>query len=138
MIRWKTFPLFVLLALPLAGQDAFQQETAYTIAVALDDERHELNGEIELSYRNASPTTLDTLWLHLWPNAYKNRFSRLCAQKLRNNDFGLYFAREQAKGSIDSLDFRSDDKALTWGYHREFIDVAYVIPHAPLAPASAP
>ncbi|MBK7944316.1 MAG: hypothetical protein IPJ85_02955 [Flavobacteriales bacterium] len=67
------------MALPLAGacQGYFQQQVDYTISVRLDDERHELHAHERFRYRNNSTLALDTIWMHLWPNAYKERGTAL-------------------------------------------------------------
>jgi len=50
----------------------WQQEVNYTIQVTLDDQSHMLRGSEEFVYTNNSPATLNSLYIHLWPNAYKN------------------------------------------------------------------
>ena len=71
--------LLLLAAAPVAlhAQDYFQQQVDYTISVRLDDARHELHAQERFVYRNNSPAALDTIWMHLWPNAYKQRGTAL-------------------------------------------------------------
>ncbi len=128
--------LFTLLAFPfsLLAQSYFQQQVDYRIDVRLDDAKHELSAYEEFDYTNNSPTTLDTLWIHLWPNAYKDRSTALCEQLDRQNNLLLHFAEERARGWIDSLDFKSAGVALTWGLDRKNIDIAWIKLPAPLAP----
>ncbi len=52
-------------------QAPWQQQVDYDIAVTLDDEKHELTGDIAITYTNNSPDVLQEMYIHLWPNAYK-------------------------------------------------------------------
>ena len=81
---------------------------SYNIQVTLDDENHILNGQIDIGYTNNSPQTLNEVWIHLWPNAYKNNLTAFAKQQLENNSTSFYFAKPKARGYIDSLDFTVD------------------------------
>ena len=48
----------------------WQQHVDYTINVTLDDKSNTLK-EIAVVYKNNAPETLDYIWFHIWPNAYK-------------------------------------------------------------------
>ncbi len=50
----------------------FQQKVNTTIEVALDDNKHVLSAFEKIEYINNSTTKLDSIVIHLWPNAYKN------------------------------------------------------------------
>lgn len=86
----------VLCLLPCTGwaQDRpySQQQVDHVIDVRLDDRAHVLRGSGTFTYHNNHPDALDTLWIHLWPNAYRDRSTALCAQKDRHNDLRLHFA----------------------------------------------
>ena len=83
----------------------FQQKLDYKIKARLDDVTHTVLGNVEILYTNQSSNNLDTIWFHLWPNAYSGRNTPLCKQKLNNRDASLYFADDTAKGRIDSISF---------------------------------
>ncbi len=133
----------VLLLLPLShgllAQSYFQQQVDYRINVRLDDVKHELHARQEFDYLNNSPQALDTIWIHLWPNAYKGHSTALCEQLDRMNNFRLHFATLEQRGYIDSLDFRVAPASLPvqWGYHPEHIDIAWLKLPSPLAPGSS-
>ena len=74
------------------GKPYFQQEVNYRIVVALDDKTHTLTGNIEMDYLNNSPDALPEIWIHLWGNAFKNRETAFCKQKLRDGNRKFYFA----------------------------------------------
>ena len=58
----------------------FQQKVDIKIKVTLDDINHTLTGEITFIYYNHSPNSLNEIYFHAWPNAYKNKQSELAKQ----------------------------------------------------------
>ena len=132
---------FILPALLLpslaAAQSYFQQQVDYTIDVRLDDAAHMLRAHEEFVYTNNSSVSLDTLWIHLWPNAYRDRATALCEQMDRMGDLKLHFATEEERGWIDSLDFRSGDVRLTWGFDTHHADISWVKLAKPLTPGAS-
>jgi len=129
---------FAIWGLILAGGVAFgqaadywQQEVHYRIDVALDDSLHTLRGEIEFTYLNHSPDALDTLYLHLWGNAFSDRTSAFARQQLRQGKSAFYFAPPEALGGYRGLDFRVDGQAVPLQRTAE-PDIAYLLLPAPL------
>ncbi len=116
------------------GQGYFQQQVDYRINVRLDDKAHVLYGQEQFVYQNNSTTTLDTLWIHLWPNAYKDRTTALCKQLDHSGELDLHFATEEERGWIDSLDFTENDVKVTWGYHPRHADIGWIKLNSPLTP----
>lgn len=132
--------LAVVVPLSLSAQSYFQQQVDYRINVRLDDVKHELHADEQFDYHNNSPNALDTIWIHLWPNAYKDRSTALCEQLDSHNDFKLHFATPGQRGFIDSLDFKAPEahmhgmlKSMTWGYDPHNIDIAWIKLPQPLA-----
>ncbi|MBL7951322.1 MAG: M1 family metallopeptidase [Flavobacteriales bacterium] len=116
------------------GQAYFQQAVDYVINVRLDDRSHVLHAEETFTYHNNSATTLDTMWIHLWPNAYRDRTTALCEQLDGHGELDLHFATEEERGWIDSLDFKADDVTVAWGYHAQHADIGWIKLNAPLTP----
>lgn len=83
----------LLIASAAMAQAYFQQQVDHVIDVRLDDRAHVLHATQTFTYHNNSTTTLDTLWIHLWPNAYRDRSTELCRQKDAQNDHDLHFAK---------------------------------------------
>ncbi len=117
------FLLLVFAASPVAA-GYFQQEVNHRIHVTLDDENHLLNAAINTQYINNSPDTLSELYFHLWPNAYSGNQTAFARQKLENGDRDFYFATEEERVFIDSLDFRINQNPVVWGFHPEHPDIA--------------
>ena len=125
--------LFLLLPFGAFSQ-YFQQDVSYQIEVKLDDKNHTLSGFESFTYKNNSPQTLDVIYMHVWPNAYKNKETAL-AQQLKRND-GDKIAKAEAKdlGFIDSLDFKVNGNQVKWEYDPKHIDIVVLHLASPLAP----
>ena len=136
MIRQATSCVLLLAVQGVRAQSYFQQEVNYRIDVRLDDAKHELHAFEQFDYHNNSPQTLDTIWIHLWPNAYKDRSTALCDQLDRMNNFGLHYATPEQRGFLDSLAFTVGPSSVPvqWGPHPEHIDIAWIKLPSPLAP----
>ncbi len=126
--------ILIFISLLFGEKQYFQQEVAYDISVTLNDSAHTLTAFEKLVYTNHSPDTLNFIWFHLWPNAYKNDESALAKQKIKNNSTRFHYSDEKDRGYIDSLDFHSDGIQLKWEFHPEWIDVAKVHLEKPLPP----
>jgi len=99
--------LFLLLIAFLGNSYAqyWQQQVDYRIDVKLDDKTHRLYGEIAFDYLNNSPSTLDSLYIHVWPNAYKNGNSAL-AEQLEGEGKKLSTIDTAKLGSMSALAFK--------------------------------
>lgn len=115
-------------------QTYFQQKVDYTIEVKLNDKDHILSAYEEFVYQNNSTQTLDFIYVHLWPNAYKNNETALANQLYGMGDMNLQFADYEDQGFIDSLDFKVDGKKVTWEYDPEHIDICKITLNQPLKP----
>ncbi|SVC09595.1 uncharacterized protein METZ01_LOCUS262449, partial [marine metagenome] len=130
----STFLLLINISLLFGAKDYFQQHVAYTIEVTLDDSAHTLHANEKIIYTNNSPDTLQFIWFHLWPNAYKNTETAFAKQGERFLSTRFLFSDEEDRGYIDSLDFSVDGVDAKWDYHSEWIDVAKVELPVKLAP----
>lgn len=115
----------------------FQQQVDYTIEVILNDTDHSLKGFESFSYKNNSAQTLDKLFIHLWPNAYKNAKTAMSKQKFRQGDFFMLWAKPTAKGYIDSLDFKVNNTPAKWDFFEGQEDIAVLTLPQPLAPGAS-
>src|SRR5688572_20973950 len=99
-----------------AQKPYFQQEVNYTIHVKLDDVKHELTGDETMEYINNSPDELTFIYIHLWPNAYKNNHTALAKQLVENGETKMFYAPDQDRGYIDQLDFKVDGQPVKLEY----------------------
>ena len=100
--------LFCPLSYLSVSAQTWQQQVDIDIRVALDDQTHSLDGDIRLTYHNNSPDTLDFVWMHLWPNAYRNGQTAMAKQHYRDGDMFMFYAMSRDLGGIDSLAFPSE------------------------------
>ncbi|MFD2786588.1 M1 family metallopeptidase [Hymenobacter rubripertinctus] len=132
----KILYLFSLLTLPALAQKpaaGWQQQTNYSIDVALDDQRHQLTGREQIVYTNNSPDALPYLWFHLWPNAYRDNHTAFARQQLRNNHREFQFATPAQRGFIDGLEFQVNGQPARLDYDATHPDMARLMLPQPLA-----
>lgn len=128
-----TFLSIAFFSATVHSQSYWQQEVNYKINVSLDDKNHILRANEEFEYINNSPNSLDKIYVHLWPNAYRSGKSALGKQLYKNGELELQFAKDEDKGYIDSLDFTSNGSKLKWEYDPTNMDIAVIYLPSPLA-----
>lgn len=117
-------------------QSNWQQRVNYSIDVTLDDEHHMLNANEKMTYFNNSPIELTELYMHLWPNAYKNNETAFAKQQVENGNTLFYYAKEEDRGYIDMLDFKVDGQPVKWELTSN-IDICRITLNTPLKPGSS-
>jgi hypothetical protein len=115
------------------SQAPWQQRVEYTINVSLDDEGHFLRGDEQFTYINHSPDTLKEMYIHLWPNAYKNNETAFGKQKIENGKTDFYYLEAENRGWIDSIDFKINGVKANWQLTAD-IDIARLVLDAPILP----
>ena len=93
----KNILITILLASICIGNNSnyFQQHVAYDIEVVLDDSAHTLEAYEKIIYTNNSPDTLQFIWFHLWPNAYKNTETAFAKQRERFLSSSFIFSKKE-------------------------------------------
>ncbi|NQV14641.1 M1 family metallopeptidase [bacterium] len=124
----------ILILLPdFVNADYWQQKVIYNIDVTLIDSVHQLNGHESISYINNSPDDLDMIWMHLWPNAYKNNQSALARQKFNQFSTKMHFLPDSSFGWIEITDVQADGHNINWEYRsQDTLDVARFLLNEPL------
>jgi len=136
---WAVIGFFSLLHAQTNGlpQDYFQQEVNYTIRVTLDDRNHYLRGSEEFTYKNNSPTVLQEIYIHLYPNAYLDRSTAFAKQKVDGGSTEFYYSPKEDRGFIDSLDFRINGTKVGIKYVDGNWDIARLTLPQPLQPGQS-
>ena len=116
------------------SQKYWQQQVNYTIDVTLNDKDRTLDGFLKMQYSNHSPDTLTFIWIHCWPNAYKNDRTAFSEQLLGNGRTDFYFSDPEQRGYINRLDFRVDGVVAELEDHPQYIDIIKVVLPTPLPP----
>src|SRR6478609_1027171 len=97
--------LLLCLGTKAFAQDKYwQQYVNYNIDVTLNDQDKSLKGFETIVYKNNSPSELDFIWFHIWPNAYKQESTALF-QQIKNDTSRVKKLEKYTYGSIEGLDF---------------------------------
>ena len=127
--------LLSLAALALPAQEPSATQTVNSkISATLHDRDKTIDGYIQTEYINNANDTLHFIWFRLAPNAFKNDRTAFSEYLLRNDRTDFYFAKDNKKGYINRLDFRTNDEPLTIEDHPLYIDLVKVTLPAPLPP----
>lgn len=129
-----SFFLFICCWQLPAFSQYWQQRIDYTIDVRLNDKEKTLDAFEKMVYQNNSPDTLNFIWFHLWPNAYKNDKTAFSDQLLENGNTAFYFSGKNQKGYINRLDFKADGITAKTEDHPQHIDIIKLVLPKPLPP----
>lgn len=136
----KVFLLFILFAsVPAFSQSPYwQQDLRYTIKASLNDADKTIQGEETIVYKNNSPSSLDFIWFHIWPNAYKNENTTLIKQ-IKGDSSRSKKMENFGTGYIDELAFTVNGKPAKTEPHPnpQYIDIIKVLLGKPLAPGDS-
>lgn len=116
----------------LSGQ-YFQQKIAYDINASIDS-NHLISATCDISYTNQSSSELDTIFLHLWQNAFKDRLSAFSEQMIRIGDLNFYYANDDELGGYNNLIVSMDGIKMELYSWQRNKDVVYFLPSKPLKP----
>ncbi|KUG06702.1 M1 family metallopeptidase [Solirubrum puertoriconensis] len=135
----KLIASLALVVLPLAAlaqteRPYWQQEVNYSIDVALDDKQHVLTGREEMQYVNNSPDALPFIYIHLWPNAYRDNSTAFARQQRQVGKLKFEFAKPEARGYIDQLDFKVDGQSARFELDAQNPDIAKLVLPQPVQP----
>ena len=131
------FLLSIVHVLALTARSQYwQQQVNYSIAVSLNDKAHTLSGSLKLEYINNSPDTLQYIWFHLWPNAYKNETTAYAKQVFRDEAGRKRWDDMKDKGYIDSLDFKVNGMKARTEADSANIDIVKLLLPQPLQPGA--
>ena len=109
MIKSLLFSLVFLSAIRLSANNPYwQQSVHYDIHVTLDDAAHSLKGFETMVYGNHSPDTLRYIYIHCWPNAYKDNTTALYKQLSQIEERKAKLKKIKDNGYIDQLAFTVD------------------------------
>ena len=139
----KRFLLLIILfycQLPTANcqlSSNWQQQVNYKIDVTLNDAENTLDGFVKMDYHNNSPDTLYFIWIHLWPNAFKNDKTAFTDQDLENGSTDFYFSNADKRGYINRLDFKVNGELAKTTDHPQHQDIVKLILPKPIIPNSS-
>ena len=133
------FLIFSCLSISALAQDKYwQQQLNYTIDVTLNDTDKSLTGSETIVYKNNSPSSLEFIWFHIYPNAYKNETTAMF-QQIKNDTSRSKKLDKYTYGEISGLNFKVNGKTAETEAHPnpQYIDVIKVKLPAALKPGES-
>jgi hypothetical protein len=100
-------------AVPAHAADYFQQFHHTTMRVKLDTERKWITGTETIRYANNSPDTLREFYLHLYPNAFRNKDVPYQKDESRVYNLRVRDVPDDHKGWLDLSDVKVDGTPVT-------------------------
>ncbi|HEX6848895.1 MAG TPA: M1 family metallopeptidase [Chitinophagaceae bacterium] len=132
-------PFLIFIGVGLKGQEPYwQQQLSYTISAELNDNENSITGTETIVYKNNSPSSLDFIWFHIWPNAYKNETTALF-QQLKKDSARAKKLEKPGHGYIDKLAFTVNGKMARTEPHSnpQYIDLIKLVLEKPLIPGDS-
>jgi len=115
-------------------KDYFQQDVTYKIDITLHPETKTYEGHEIFTYKNNSNQTLDYLWFHFYPNAYKNESTPYGKEQERSRSTLFHFSKKDRRGFLNLNSAKIDGKELKWEYKSDAIDEIKIHLPEPLKP----
>ena len=105
----------------------FSQTNEIHIDAELSVENHLLKIEQEIIFYNNSNVNLDTIYLHNWANAYKNRHTPLSKRLIENYDKNLYFAKRDIRGYSNIQSIKCNNATISFQNLDDALDIVLVV-----------
>jgi len=100
-----TAAVLVSLLIALPGHPGPESRADYSIEVSLDEVEAILTGSVDITFISAAPFPVDTLWLHLYPNAYRDHTTAFGRDLDAVGRYALRSSPESDRGWIDLSDW---------------------------------
>lgn len=141
-IKFIIAPLILLFFCSIQGsaenaESQWQQYIYYKININLDVEQKLLSGDIRFQYKNNSKDTLSYIYVHLYPNAFKNQTTAYAKAERFSGRLDFWFASSDDYGYIDSLLFTSQGYVLNVKADPYHADICKIDLRNPLFPGDS-
>lgn len=122
----------------IAQSSYWQQELRYTIQAQLNETEKSITATETIVYKNNSPQTLDYIWFHIWPNAYKHDSTALMMQ-IKGDSSRAEKLTTAGHGWIEALAFKVNDVPARTEPHPnlQYIDIIRLVLNEPLPPGDS-
>ncbi len=97
----------------LISQDSyFQQDVKYVLDAKYTDSTRMIESSLDFYYKNNSDQYLDTIYFHLWINAFSTKQSDFSKQMLRLQNRSFYFSSIDERGNYKSITIKTQEENL--------------------------
>lgn len=110
---------------------AWQQQVDYRIAVSLDTAARVLAGAEQVTYHNRSDAALDTIFFHIYPNAFADRATVFAREMRALGDLSFGRAPDRDRGSVAIDQVRQDGEPASFDVRETIMAFALTRPLEP-------
>jgi len=114
-----------------ASEEYWQQQADYTIKVTLDTKDRALSGTETILYTNNSPDTLSIFYMHLYPNAFRNKTSPLIRDFLQGTLYFFVGLPKSMRGWIDVAELTVNGKPVRFTVDGTILSATFPKPLPP-------
>jgi hypothetical protein len=108
------------------------QQNSIVIKATLDDAKSQLNIQQKIIYYNTSNQELESVYLHNWPNSFKNRKTALSKRFIEAYQKNLYFAKKEELGATDIKNISVNFETVDFKELKKQIDILEIPLKTPL------
>jgi Peptidase family M1 domain len=137
MKKFYSLIILITLAYNCLAQATWQQQCNYEINVTLIDTLQTLKGNVAITYINNSPDTLRFIYIHVYPNAYKNDRTEYNKQMVEQGNTNFYFSKASEKGNIRDLKFMVNNQEANVSEYNGYADILLLDLPEPILPNSS-
>ena len=105
--------IMIAAMLSAGGFPSPQSRADYRIAVTLNPDSCTLTGTVEIDFTNGTSFPVDTLWLHLYPNAYRDHTTPFGQDLEAVGRYGFRAAPQSDRGWVDLAGWTAGGDSVT-------------------------
>jgi len=101
----------------------YAQTNSIKIDAAIDQQTDVIKVQQEIIFYNKTQKPLNEIYLHNWPNGFKDRKTPLSKRLIEDYKKSLYFAKEKERGFTKILNLTANHKAINFSTKEEQQDI---------------
>lgn len=125
---------YIVVLLLFFSTICFAQQNSTSIKATLNAENNTISIQQEITYYNNSNNTLTEIFLHNWPNSFKNRKTPLSKRFIEDFRKDLYFAKKEDLGFTTIKNISIDFKSIVYKELDDNPDILELFLEKPLQP----
>lgn len=116
---------------------AHSQTNAIRIKAQLDTDSHTLDIQQQIVFHNKASVSLTALYLHNWPNAFKDSHTPLAKRFVEDHKKSFQFSKEKHRGHTKIMYLSAAGQPAAWEVPRASPDLLKVLLNKPLEPSDS-